>query len=325
MNLEQEFVFELQLFATEPIDGAEEDDVEDPTFDGGDDDDNPGGDVDEASEEYLAGLLQELGIDPETDPDVEDPDSEDEGDEEEGAVDLDADTRAAIIVEELGERDAYVQAKIDELLPKRATQAIRNHPDLAALEQIAILTGMDAKALLQDQFNRAVEAKAEKLGISVEEAVQIVNDEFTARKSTAKQRTAEVEQVITNKQTQYEKEKAEYMKKPKTALFVKEFGKEIDELSQNGTMLSFELALNQVVGKHITAGDLGEKIKQGATQKTLKNVNKRSKAKPLSGTQKGGAKVSLDSFEEQLADGLGLTKKEMAESKKETKRARRGR
>jgi len=272
--------FKLQLFA-EP-EGTEDDDPEDV-------DDELEQDDDDLDIEALVSGEEET--------------EEDDGAESEEEAEQEPDEYAST-----AEAKTFTEEDVNRIIQERLARD-RKSQAVRELEQI---TGMGIDDIIAYTRNNKIEARAEELGISTDEARAMLEKE---------ERLAKIEQELAEERRQrefitktiaYNQAKAKYANNP----LIKKYEKEIDAFSGNGMIADFEVAMNYILGQKVIDGEILNDIKAAAEQKTLANVAKRSKVAPEKGGQ-GGVSLasSLTKQEKLIAAALGISPKEYARNK----------
>jgi len=323
------FDFDLQLFGADvDLEGVEDDDSSfdaDENLEDGIKEINANEDIN--LEELLKSIADEdeVGDSKETDsePDEEKPESESEekteAEEEENpekepsSDETGKEEQEQINIDEIVNQ--RVIAELNRIIPERLARD-RKTQQVAQLEQ---LTGMDLEGITQTVINNMVDAKAEELGISEEEARAIVTDKLEnvglkTERAIEKQQQAEVNAAM--QQVNYLKDKTMFMAKPKISRIIKQYEAEIDSFTQNGKVLSFEDGMKYVLGTKLATGELLQKVQAGAEQKAARSLKKTTKATPQS--KSAGIKsdaAALTRQEKIIAANLGISEKEYAKEK----------
>jgi len=291
--------------AKDDLMGVEDDDVNDQNLDDGDDGDD--GDEPELTiEEIMQGLG---GSDDDDDSDDDDNDEKDTKDENE--------TDEPELTPEM---EAMIQKRVDEQLVEKLNKIVperlqrdRKTKEVSRLEQIA---GMPLEKITETVIANMVADKADELGISEEEAREILKDKIEnvtmkTEKLTEQQHQTDVNAAM--QQVNYLKDKTEFTRQPKLGRFLTpDIVAEIDAFSGNGSVLSFEEGMKYILGTKLASGELLNKVQTGAAQKAKANASVKGKSTPRSGggASKSENNVSLTREQRQMAAGLGLTSKE---------------
>lgn len=299
------FEFDLQLFAD--LDGAE-DDNPDIGDDGDFDDDDTQEDV------SLEVILASIGDDDEEPGDHDE--SEEDGDDGKNHNQEDDDIESII--------NQRVIEEVNRIIPQRLARD-RKTQMVQELEQ---MTGMTLEQIKEQVIENAVMDTADRMGISEEEAREIVlakyeNAGLKAEKTSKEQEEAELS--AAQRQINYLKDKTEYSRKPKLArVLTKEVIKEIDKFTQNGTLLSFEDGMKYVLGAKLATGELIERVQAGAANKAKRN-NTRATVPQSRGSGNKSKSTALTKEERYIAASLGISEKEYAaeKTKRENERRRR--
>lgn len=282
---------------------------------------------DEEQDVSIEDIIAGLEVSDDDDGDEVDEEEEEEAVEED-AVEDDSGNEA----EDNDIIDQRVAEELNRIIPERLKRD-RKTQQVVQLEQ---LTGMTIEDVTAQVIQNMVEAKAEELGISEEEARSIISDKIEnagikAQQANKTQEEAEISAAM--QQVKYSQDKLAYAKKPKLArVLTKDILKEIDVFTQSGKVLTFEDGMKYVLGEKLATGELLQKAQAGAEKKALKNIQQRGKAAPQS--RKTGAAKSenaantLTREQRTVAASLGITSKEdlkeyAAEIAQENKRKQR--
>lgn len=309
LNKDELFKINLQLFGGDDLDGVENDD-------GNDEVDNDG-DLGGNEDVELEDLLKELNAgDDETDEeDALEAQEGEEGKEEKHTM-SEEEVDALVNDRVVAEVNRIIQGR---LARDRKTQQVTH------LEK---LTGMSLEQVTQTVVENMVEAKAEELGISEQEARAIVERdiELTAIKTEREQENMQKQdESAIMQQVKYLQDKSAHMQKPKLARILKDCEAEIDAFTKNGSILSFEDGMKYVLGQKLASGELMDKVQAGAEQKTLRNIERRGKAAPQNKNTGGNAaKVTLSKEERIIAANLGVSEKDYAVEKLNESNKRKG-
>lgn len=266
--------------------------------------------------------------------DDEDEDEVDEEEEEEEAVEEEKEIVEAEA--ELPDNNEIIDQRVAEELNRIIPERLKRDRKTQQVVQLEQLTGMTIEDVTAQVIQNMVEAKAEELGISEEEARSIISDKIEnagikAQQANKTQEEAEISAAM--QQVKYSQDKLAYAKKPKLArVLTKDILKEIDVFTQSGKVLTFEDGMKYVLGEKLATGELLQKAQAGAEKKALKNIQQRGKAAPQS--RKTGAAKSdnaantLTREQRTVAASLGITSKEdlkeyAAEIAQENKRKQR--
>jgi len=288
-NTDELFKINLQLFAD--LEGVEDDDGKPDKDDA--DDDEPEADL----ETILAGLSGD------DDEEEEEPEPEEEGPEPD--PEPVPDNNSKMLSED--EVNRIIQSR---LARDRKTQEVA---------EIESLTGMTLEQVKQTVLKNIVDAKAEELGISEEEAKAIVAKDhkiagLEAERKIEKEQQAEYQAAM--QQVKYLQDKQSYMSKPKLARILKDCAAEIDEFTKNGSILSFEDGMKYVLGNKLATGELLQKVQAGSEQKAKANLQRQGKATPQGKVSSSKSDtLALTKLEKQIAANLGVSEKEYAAEK----------
>lgn len=262
-----------------------------------------------------------------------DDDDEDEVDEEEA---VEEEKEIVEAEAELPDNNEIIDQRVAEELNRIIPERLKRDRKTQQVVQLEQLTGMTIEDVTAQVIQNMVEAKAEELGISEEEARSIISDKIEnagikAQQANKTQEEAEISAAM--QQVKYSQDKLAYAKKPKLArVLTKDILKEIDVFTQSGKVLTFEDGMKYVLGEKLATGELLQKAQAGAEKKALKNIQQRGKAAPQS--RKTGAAKSenaantLTREQRTVAASLGITSKEdlkeyAAEIAQENKRKQR--
>jgi len=298
-NTDELFKINLQLFAD--LEGVEDDDGT-PDKDTPDDDDQEN---DVELEDLLKGIVD----------DEEDDEKTEDETQEEDEVEESKDSKADLpdnIDEIVNQR---VIAEVNRIVQGRLARD-RKSQEVAEFEQ---LTGMSLEQGIQTVRKNIIEAKAEELGISEEEARAIVDKDHKIAKLEA-ERTVEKQQQSEYQagmqQVKYLQDKQSYMSKPKLARILKDCSVEIDEFTKNGSILSFEVGMRYVLGDKLATGELLQKVQAGSEQKAKANLQRQGKVAPQGKVSSSKSdSLALTKQEKQIAANLGVSEKEYAAEK----------
>ena len=311
------FIFDLQLFADLP--DVEDDDGVPDTDTQDDEEEEPEVDI----EDLLKGVADDTEEE-ETEPESgEEPGDDTEETEEESEEE--PETAPLVTQEEIDEIvNQRVIAEVNRIIPERLARDRKTQQ----VQQIEKLTGMPLEQVRESIINNLIEAKAEELGCSVEEAKMIIQPKLDLATVTAEkeQETSQKNEVLAAmQQLQYTQDKSNYLRKPKLAPIVKACETEIDAFTKNGSILSFEDGMKYVLGQKLASGELIDNMTAGAEQKALRNNAQKKKAAPS--IQKGGGNKStttLTKEERQYCANLGVDPKDYAVEKLAEENRRKG-
>lgn len=208
----------------------------------------------------------------------------------------------------------FTQEDVDRIVQERLARD-RKSKFVRELEE---LTGMQLEQIVELAKENRIRERAEQLGITEDEARQMIEKEDRLREMEEKLREYEERQKQMQEQQEaitrvirYSNDKAKYLNNP----LVKKYEKEIDNFAKGGLVLDFEPAMNYILGQKLLSGELLEDIKTGIEQKTIANITKRQKIT----IEKDGAgkavDIGLTPEEKRLAKALGLTPDEYLEEK----------
>lgn len=244
---------------------------------------------------------------------LEDDDTEDDDKPEEGEESVEEKK-----TEEPSEPDSklFSQEDIDRIIGERLARERR-------IQEERTMQEAEAKRQQQEKdrwWETRQQAQVKRwtdLGYEEEVATELAKEdvakEYRLWQAEERLKQYEAQQQQGSKATQYRTDRNEYIaKNPLAAKYVQE----IDDFAQNGTALDFQTAMKFVLGDKLIAGDLLDSIKTTTEQKTLANVNKRSKMS----VEKGGSAAStgagsLTKSELIMAKRLGIAPKDYAKNK----------
>jgi len=312
--------FDLQLFADEELsETVVDDDVNEP-------DEEELLDEEEFKEEFAEAFEEEKEAEEESGDEKTEEEKKEEEPEPEPEEREEEKEEKTTKVEFTPEQQEKINQIVQErLMRDRQRRGEQQHQELVekvqALEQA---TGMSIDGIIDHVYRSQVKQKAEEMGITEEEAREIIENQ--QRVYQTEQRLAQLEeqlrraeenQLIQQRMNQYIQDRAKHINDP----LVKKYIKEIDEFAGNGAALDFEPAMAYILGQKLKSGELLEEIRKGTEQKTLANVKKRSKASPEPGSQGGVSSLgSLTRQEKLLAAQLGISEKEWLEEKNKIKK-----
>jgi hypothetical protein len=244
---------------------------------------------------------------------LEDDDTEDDDKPEEGEESVEEKK-----TEEPSEPDSklFSQEDIDRIIGERLARERR-------IQEERTMQEAEAKRQQQEKdrwWETRQQAQVKRwtdLGYEEEVATELAKEdvakEYRLWQAEERLKQYEAQQQQGSKATQYRTDRNEYIaKNPLAAKYVQE----IDDFAQNGAVLDFQTAMKFVLGDKLIAGDLLDSIKTTTEQKTLANVNKRSKMS----VEKGGSAAStgagsLTKSELIMAKRLGIAPKDYAKNK----------
>ena len=239
-----------------------------------------------------------------------DGDSDDEDSHEESAEEPESDEDTAF--------NKRLTEELNRIIPQRLSRD-RKTQQVQELEQI---TGMTLEQIREQVIENAVIDTADRMGISEDEAREIVmqkyeNAGYKAEKQTKAQEEAELSEAM--KQVQYLESKTEYTRQPRLArILTKEVVAQIDDFTKNGTILSFKDGAQYILGQKLVEGELLSKMQAGAEQKAKRSAaTSGGKATPKGGggSSKSDGTGSLSRQERLIAAQLGVDPKEFAAEK----------
>lgn len=283
------------------LDGVENDDLILDTDDAGDDELADG---DAELEAIFAQFKDGIGDD---DDDADEDDDQGKGKAQQQAPDDVDEIVNQRVVEEL-----------NRIIPQRLARD-RKTQQVQELEQI---TGMTLEQIREQVIENAVIDTADRMGISEDEAREIVmqkyeNAGYKAEKQTKAQEEAELSEAM--KQVQYLESKTEYTRQPRLArILTKEVVAQIDDFTKNGKILSFKDGAQYILGQKLVEGELLSKMQAGAEQKAKRSAaTSGGKATPKGGggSSKSDGTGSLSRQERLIAAHLGVDPKEFAAEK----------
>jgi len=279
MFTEEIMNFDLQLF-------AEPEEVEDDDPSKSDDDDS----LDVSS------IYDEDEEDDEEEPDEEESDEEEpeaKGEEEEP---------------DDSTQKVFTQEEVNQIV---GSARIKGREVEEYAKELEKLTGMDMKGVIEHVRNSQVKQKADELGLTDEEAEEMVEKD---------RKLAEMEKEMEDfkrkqEEYNYNQEKARFQSDP----LVKKYEKEIDAFSrdQGGKIvIPFESAMKYVLGEKLASGEIKDNLKAGTENQTLANLKKKKKVAPETGSSSGKSGTSgLSKDEKALAKAMGVDPKEWAKQK----------
>jgi len=239
-----------------------------------------------------------------------DGDSDDEDSHEESAEEPESDEDTAF--------NKRLTEELNRIIPQRLSRD-RKTQQVQELEQI---TGMTLEQIREQVIENAVIDTADRMGISEDEAREIVmqkheNAGYKAEKQTKAQEEAELSEAM--KQVQYLESKTEYTRQPRLArILTKEVVAQIDDFTKNGKILSFKDGAQYILGQKLVEGELLSKMQAGAEQKAKRSAaTSGGKATPKGGggSSKSYGTGSLSRQERLIAAQLGVDPKEFAAEK----------
>lgn len=239
-----------------------------------------------------------------------DGDSDDEDSHEESAEEPESDEDTAF--------NKRLTEELNRIIPQRLSRD-RKTQQVQELEQI---TGMTLEQIREQVIENAVIDTADRMGISEDEAREIVmqkyeNAGYKAEKQTKAQEEAELSEAM--KQVQYLESKTEYTRQPRLArILTKEVVAQIDDFTKNGKILSFKDGAQYILGQKLVEGELLSKMQAGAEQKAKRSAaTSGGKATPKGGggSSKSDGTGSLSRQERLIAAHLGVDPKEFAAEK----------
>lgn len=284
--------------------------------DGGelDDDSTTDDDLSEYGEDDLRALLEDEP--PEADGD--EPEGGDEGTNEEPPKEEPPEPPKP-------EEKMIPQSEVDRIIGERLARERRVQEEKLAQEEAAKKQQEEFDKTFSQRFQTRFQFHMQKLkglGYEEEAAVEMAKSEAQydveneIRIYLTEQRAKEFEskQQQTAKLNSYLAEKTQAVaKNPMAAKYLDE----VDAFSQNGEACNFQTALAYVLGEKLLSGDLLETIKATTEQKTLANVNKRSKMSVEKGPSAASSGASSLTREELMAcKKLGVSPKDYAKYKK---------
>ena len=227
------------------------------------------------------------------------------------------------------EKPKFSQKDLDRIISSRLSRVKGLELESLAphIKELKEITGMNLPDIVEYIRKSRVTQVADEKGWSEQEAKEYLDNERRAKEAEEQRRVLEEQ----NKLIQYTNQKILYLNNPKISAdmkaFAMEFDQEIDTFSHGGRIVDYDVAVKYILGEKMQAGDIQKRIRQGAEQKTLANISKRSKAAPMTGSQGGKrAEVSLTREEKLVAKQFGLSAAEVLEEKtkieKEKQRSR---
>lgn len=285
------------------------------------------GDVD--LEELLASIKDEDVEDPEDDSKDEPAENQEEESEEEskeGGEEKPAEGQGE--PEITPELETLINQRVVEQLNRIVPERLKRDRKTQQVTHLEQITGMSLEQVTGQIIRNMAEAKAEELGISVEEAEEMLkpkieNAGIKANAVNQKQESDEINAAM--QKVKYLQDKTDYIKKPKLAkVLTKEIISEVDNFTQNGSLLSFADGLNYVLGSKFTNGELISKLQSGAEKKAQANIQKKTVAPQTKGSGAVKNEGTLSREEKIIAAQLGISEKEYAAEKyKEINRKQR--
>lgn len=196
------------------------------------------------------------------------------------------------------DEDAAFNQRLTEELNRIIPQRLARDRKTQQVQELEQITGMTLEQIREQVIENAVIDTADRMGISEEEAREIVkqkheNAGYKAEKQTKAEEEAELSEAM--KQVKYLESKTEYTRQPRLArILTKEVVDQIDDFTKNGKILSFEDGAKYILGDQVVNGKLASKMQAGAEQKAKRSAaTSGGKATPKGG---GGAAKS---------DGIG--------------------
>lgn len=246
--------------------------------------------------------IEELMVGMKTDDEEEESDESEEGGEEEEGSEEEQDEEARF--------QARLTEELNRIIPERLKRD-RKSQEVSYLEQ---MTGMSLEQIGQQIKQNMIEAKADELGISEEEAKGIVETQLENAGHKAKQKAQQEEQTDTTaamKLVQYMQDRLNYSKQPKLSrVLSKEVLDEIDAFSQKGAILPFEDAMNWVLGKKLSTGELINKVQNGAAKKAQAQAQTKKSSPQSKSSASASSENALTKQQRLVAASLGITSKE---------------
>jgi len=239
-----------------------------------------------------------------------DGDSDDEDSHEESAEEPESDEDTAF--------NKRLTEELNRIIPQRLSRD-RKTQQVQELEQI---TGMTLEQIREQVIENAVIDTADRMGISEDEAREIVmqkheNAGYKAEKQIKAQEEAELSEAM--KQVQYLESKTEYTRQPRLArILTKEVVAQIDDFTKNGKILSFKDGAQYILGQKLVEGELLSKMQAGAEQKAKRSAatsGGKTTPKGGGGSSKSDGTGSLSRQERLIAAHLGVDPKEFAAEK----------
>ena len=197
-----------------------------------------------------------------------------------------------------------MQSQVNDIVGNARIKG-RNFEQAAAVIQEQ--TGLTLDQVAQKLKEEKIQEYADQYGMDFNAARQVHDDKEAKQYLEQHLLYLTEQQQVQQQQMQYNYEKNRHINNP----MVKRFEKEIDDLSQNGRALGFELAMNQVIGEKFVTGEL----KNNMEETVSKRLAKRSKPS-VSPEVGGGAGYSQPTIPQELsffAHKLGEDPKEVFE------------
>jgi hypothetical protein len=272
-------------------------------------------------EELLASIKDE---------DAEDPDDETTGEQEEESEESEEEKpdEGQGEPEITPEMETIINQRVVEQLNRIVPERLKRDRKTQQVTHLEQITGMPLEEVTNQIIRNMAEAKADELGISPEEAMEMLkpkieNAGIKANAVNQKQESDEINAAM--QKVKYLQDKTDYIKKPKLAkVLTKEIISEVDTFTQNGSILSFVDGLNYVLGSKFTNGELISKLQSGAEKKAQANIQKKVVAPQTKGSGAVKNEGTLSREEKIIAAQLGISEKEYAAEKyKEINRKQR--
>lgn len=223
---------------------------------------------------------------------------------------------------------AELDAKIEARLQRDRAKREREAADAARFEAEIKRQNDEEADYLGKFYNRKVQTFI-NMGFTEEDAT--AEADFETRREQRllqldrRDRAREQESRLTQNMMAYQAEKAAFTAKFPLAA---KYADEIESVGKGGSIpgLTFETAMNYVLGQKVASGELLKNVRAGERQKTLAKEQQGKKVRVEGGSQPGdtSSQINLSPQERKLAKAFGLTPKEWAnEKQKQQKRGRK--
>ncbi len=211
--------------------------------------------------------------------------------------------------EEKPEEKMFTQEEVNRII---GNARIKGREMEQVVQELQTLTGMDPNSLVEYIKKNQVQEKADEMGLTEEEARQLVEKDARLARMEQEMHGYKAQQ----QQLAYNNEKTRFLSDP----LVKKYEQEIDAFAhdqQGNVVANFEVAMNYILGQKLASGELKKVLQEGTEQKTLANIKKRGKARPETSTVSGATdNKGLTKEERALAKSLDIDPKDWQKNKK---------
>lgn len=209
----------------------------------------------------------------------------------------------------------FTQADLERIIGERLARDRK----VQAVRELEMVAGKSLEEIVAEKRSQRLQEIAERYGVDEEEARRLLESEEKAKRLELEYRELEQRQNDLARLITYHAQKMQHMSNP----LAKRYEKEVDEFTNHGIYVDFGTGLAYVLGQKLLSGELMRDLQTAVEQRTIANIDKRSRAAPEAGTNVKPAGSTLTPEEKRLAISLGISPKEWAAEKAKLQQQRR--